>query len=183
MRQHVLTKIISTKPVTVTVPDKPITIGQECIGKHSLNVHTQLRRLVTKLCPHVELKIYFRSARKMSSLFRIQDSTPFALRLKVVYCYTCAGCDASYIGKTSRHLHTRICEHLGISARTSRPWKIPVFSATREHICSVRPSAESFTILTSGISDMDILTREALLIRELRPSLNGNVGQLELVLY
>ena len=30
---------------------------------------------------------------------------------------------------------------------------------------------------------MDILIREALLIRELRPSLNGNVGLLELVLY
>ena len=53
----------------------------------------------------------------------------------------------------------------------------------RKHNCSVRPSTESFPILTSGISNMDILTCEALLIKELRPSLNGNVGQLELVLH
>ena len=72
--------------------------------------------------------------------------------------------------------------HLGISAITSRPLKTPVLSAIREHICSVRPSAESFTILTSVISDMNILTCDDLLIRELRPSLNGNDGQLELVL-
>ena len=104
----------------------------------------------------MELKIYFRNARTMSSLFCIKDSTPFALRSKVVYCYMCAGCDASYIGKTSRYLRTRICEHLGKSAITSRPLKASVFSAIREHNCFVRPSAESFTLLTSGISDMDI---------------------------
>ena len=177
-----LRKIFQPKPVTVTVPGRPITIGLQYIGKNSLNVRAPLRRLVTKLYSNKELKIYFRSAQKMSSLFCIKDSTPFALRSKVVFCYTCAGCDASYIRKTSRHLHTRICEHLGILA-ISRSLKTPVFSAIREHNCSVRPSDESFTILTSGISDMDILTREALLIRELKPSLNGNVGQLELVLY
>ena len=65
---------------------------------------------------------------------------------------------------------------VSISAITSRPLKTPVLSVTREHICSVGPSAEFFTILTSGISDIDILTRKALLVRELRPSLNGKVG-------
>ena len=165
------------------MPGRPITIGLLHSGKHSLNVRAPLRCLVTKFYTHVELKIYFRSARKISSLFRIKDSTPFALRSKVVYCYTCAICDVSYIEKISRHQHTRICEHLGIAAITPRPLKTPVFSAIREHYCSVGPSAESFTILTSGISDMNILTREALLIREWRPSLNGNVGQREIVLY
>ena len=177
-----LQKIFQPKPVTVTVPGRPITIGLQYIRKHSLNVRAQLRRLATKFYTYVELKIDFRSARKVSSLFRIKDSTPFVLRSKVVYCYKCAGCDASYIRKTSQH-HTRICEHLGISAITSRLLKSPVFSAIREHNFSVRPSAESFTILTSGISDIDILTREALLIKELKQSLNGNVRQLELILY
>ena len=92
-----LRKIFQPEPAIVTVPGRPITIGQQCIGKHSLNVRAELRRLVTKFYPHVELKIYFHSARKMLSLFHIKDSTPFALRSKVVYCYTCAGCDASYI--------------------------------------------------------------------------------------
>ena len=140
--------------------------------------------IVTKFYLYVELKIYFRSVRKMSSLFRIKNSTLFALRLKIVYCYTGAGCDASYIGKTSRHLHTCICEHLGISAISSRPLKTPVFSTIYVNIFVLlyRPSAESFRILTSGKSDMDILTREALLIRELRPSFNNNMRQFELVL-
>ena len=178
-----LRKTLQPSPTKLTVPRLPIMIGLPYIGKHSLNIRAQLQRWVARYYPHVDLKVYFRCARKMSSLFKCKDTTPFALRSKVVYCYTCASCDASYIGKTSRHLHTRICEHLGISSATSKPLKTPVFSAIREHQCSARPSAECFKVLTSGSSDMDILTREALLIRERKPSLNGNLGQLDLVLF
>ena len=94
-----LRKIFQPKPVTVTMSGRPITIELQYIGKHSLNVRAQLRRLVIKFYSQVELKIYIRSAWKMSLLFPIKDSTPFARRSKVVYCYMCAGCDAATLDK------------------------------------------------------------------------------------
>ena len=33
------------------MPDRPITIGLQYVGKHSLNVRAQSRRLVTKFYP------------------------------------------------------------------------------------------------------------------------------------
>ena len=38
---------------------------------------------------------------------------PFHLRSRVVYQFTCAGCNACYVGETFRHISTRIREHLG----------------------------------------------------------------------
>ena len=35
------------------------------------------------------------------------------LKSSVVYKFTCAGCGSRYVGETSRHLSTRIKEHLG----------------------------------------------------------------------
>ena len=46
-----LQKIFHPKPVTLTVPDRPITIGLQYVGKHSLNVRAQSRRLVSKFYP------------------------------------------------------------------------------------------------------------------------------------
>ena len=40
-------------------------------------------------------------------------SIPKFLQSYVVYQFTCAGCNACYIGKTKSHLKTRIEEHLG----------------------------------------------------------------------
>ena len=40
------------------------------------------------------------------------DSVPQGLCSPVVYNFSCAGCNASYIGETTRHLCTRSREHL-----------------------------------------------------------------------
>ena len=45
-------------------------------------------------------------------MFSVKDPVPFDLRSRVVYKFLCAGCNASYIGETSRHLSTRVREHL-----------------------------------------------------------------------
>ena len=42
-----------------------------------------------------------------------KDSIPKFLQSYVVYQFTCAGCNACYIGETSSHLKTRIEEDLG----------------------------------------------------------------------
>ena len=49
------------------------------------------------------------------SLFRFKDRFSNLMCSNVIYKYTCSGCDATYYGKTKRHLIVRCREHLGIN--------------------------------------------------------------------
>ena len=52
---------------------------------------------------------------------------------KIVYfCLQC--CSASYVGQTTRHLHARISEHLGISPVTGKHSTNPAISSIVSHI-------------------------------------------------
>ena len=46
----------------------------------------------------------------VGNMFSVEDRTPVALKSMVVYQFSCAGCNSSYIGETSRHFSTRIME-------------------------------------------------------------------------
>ena len=48
------------------------------------------------------------------------------MRSGVVYLLKCRCCSASYVGQTTRHLHTRISKHLGVSPITWKPSSSPV---------------------------------------------------------
>ena len=45
-------------------------------------------------------------------MFSVKDPVPVEFRSNVVYKFTCASCNSCYVGETSRHLSTRIREHL-----------------------------------------------------------------------
>ena len=49
---------------------------------------------------------------KIGSFFNLKDLRPQHLLSNVVYKFTCASCNASYIGETARHFSTRVNEHL-----------------------------------------------------------------------
>ena len=40
--------------------------------------------------------------------FSVKDSVPQSLRSRVVYKFSCDGCNASYFGKTTRHICVRV---------------------------------------------------------------------------
>ena len=78
-------------------------------------------------------------------------------------CLRDANC--TYIGKTVRHLTTRVKEH-----GTSN-------SAIKDHLqacqtCHSKFSCEQFSIVDSGHSDFEISIKEALHIKRKRPKLN-----------
>ena len=88
---------------------------------------------------------------------------PKLFQSNVVYCITCSGCDALYVGQTSRHLTTRLDEH----SRKGTP------VATHFEQCGV-PRSEirrAVTLLDRSLS-IDSLTLEALYINEMQPSIN-----------
>ena len=58
----------------------------------------------------MDIKLVF-SSFKIGNLFGVKDPNSW-LRLRVVYKFACAGCNACYVGETTRHFSTRVCEHL-----------------------------------------------------------------------
>ena len=107
----------------------------------------------------------------------MKDFDPQSLRSRVVYKFQCASCNACYIGETTRHLSTRIREHL-VSDKSSHIYKHLQESETCKNSCS----AESFTILDYATSKFQIKIKEALYIKWDNPSLNGQLKQLDLSL-
>ena len=96
------------------------------------------------------------------------------MRSGVVYLFKCQCCSASYVGQTTRHLHTRISEQLGISPITGKPSSSPVMSSIFSHLNSTGHSAnfDDFEILSSCSDTCELMIHESLLISKLKPSLN-----------
>ena len=110
-------------------------------------------------------------------MFSVKDSMPQSLRSRVVYKFTCTGCNACYIGQTTRHICTRVHEHL-MSDKASHVYKHLQSSRTCRDSCS----AESFTILDSAASSFQVRIKEALYIKWEIPTLSQQLRHLDLPL-
>ena len=119
-------------------------------------------------------------------MFRFKDTVPLPLMSSLVYKYVCNRCQSVYIGKTSRHLSTRISEHMGVSYRTSVPLTSPPFSAIRNHTdhnhTNYTISPDEFTIIDRAPTDFQLLKKESILIKQIQPNLN-NMESLTLKIY
>ena len=126
-----------------------------------------------KFYPQVKLRVVFKSANIMKRLFSHKDKVPSDLRAGVIYKYECGCCNATYVGKCSRHLTARINEHLGRSPRTGNYLAKPPYSAIREHLETAghRIRKENFSVLASSPDDTELLIMEALFHREIKPNL------------
>ena len=138
-------------------------------GSHSL----QIRNQITRLC-NLNIRFVFRSSTRISSFFPFKDKVPKLMRSGVVYLFKCRCCSVSYVDHTTRHLHTRISEHLGISPITGKPSSSPVMSSIFSHLNSTSHSAnfDDFEILSSCSDTCELMIHESLLISKLKPSLN-----------
>ena len=108
----------------------------------------------------------------------VKGPIPSDLRARVVYKFSCAGCTASYVGETVRHLATRVNEHL-VSDRTSH---------IRKHLesneaCSRLCSKKCFQVLDSAATEFALRIKEAIHIKREHPSLNSQVKHVNLKLY
>ena len=161
-------------------------VGLPFWGKSSDSLRRSLKTIVRKFLPHRDLIVYFKPGRRVANFFHNKDFTPTGLRSRVVYEFTCASCHASYVGQTTRHLKHRVAEHLGVSHLTGRPMRSPPHSSIRDHCCQCQGadcSIKDFKILASASSSLELLIKERLLIERRHPSLNGNSGALELLLF
>ena len=78
-----------------------------------------------------------------------------------MYQIKCSSCDACYVGQTSRHLITRIKKHANSNL-------------VGEHFrkCNVEELMENVLIITSARAITQLMIREALAIKTIKPFLN-----------
>ena len=143
-------------------------------GSHSLQIHTQINRVCNAAYPYLKIRFVFRSSTRIFSFFPFKDKVPKFLRSGVVYLFKCRCCSASYVGQTTRHLHTGISEHLGITPITGKPSSSPVMSSIFSHLNTTGLSAnfDDVKILCSRSDSCELMIHESLLISKLKPSLN-----------
>jgi hypothetical protein len=85
----------------------------------------------------------------------------------------------------TRHLHTRVSEHLGITPITDKQCKNPpqsrIFSrlTSKGHTASI----DDFEILASCSDDQELLIHESFLISKMKPSLNVQGSSIPLHLF
>ena len=122
----------------------------------------------------------------MRAFFNFKDRVPTDLVSHIIYKFTCADCNASYLGETTRHYVIRTCEHLNISPFTKKPAHNIPTSVTKhitENKCFYNDS-DSFEIITHCRgSNFRQKIQESLLIARDNPSINGQIRSVKLELF
>ena len=132
-----LDKVFHPEAVSHSVPKKVVYFSLPFTGTHSLHIRTQISRLCSSAFPQLNIRCVFRPTQRLSHLFTFKDRIPKGLRSCVVYQFQCRCCSASYVGQKVRHLHTRVSEHLGISALTGKASSNPKPSSILQHLNSL----------------------------------------------
>ena len=104
---------------------------------------------------------------KLRNMFRVKDSVPQGLRSRLVCKFSSAGCNASYIGETTRHICTRFRELL-LPDKSSHVYK----HLQSLGICRDSCPEESFTTPDSAASGFQVKIKDALYIKWEIPNLN-----------
>ena len=81
------------------------------IGSYSKSTEKKIYELCKTFCKNTNVKIVS-SSFKLQDLFCSKGYLPVPLKSPAVYKFTCARCQSCSIGKTKRHLPTRIKERL-----------------------------------------------------------------------
>ena len=97
------------------------------IGKYSEQVQKKITKLCKQYCKENNVKIVF-TLFKISNCFSIKDAILYSLKSFLVYKFICAWCKSCYIGKTCRHLITRIDKHI---KKIKNPMFFNIYTAKR----------------------------------------------------
>ena len=114
---------------------------------------------------------------QIGNMFGVKDLIPRGLRTCVVYKFLCAGCIAYYVRETSRHLSTRVREHL-VSDRTSHIFK-HLYNSPQ---CRTPCSDEYFSILDHASTTFQLKIKDVIHIQWEQPILNHQLHHVNLKL-
>ena len=107
---------------------------------------------------------------KIGSLFSTKDLVNPILKSNVIYKFTCSSCNASYIGETTRHLQTRMDEHL----KYKKDSHVNIH-LSKKRSCKASNNYDSFSILDYASTEWQLKLKEGLHISWENPDLNKQV--------
>ena len=85
------------------------------VGDFSRAANKKLVNLVRRCCTeNIDARFSFDTF-KLGQYFSTKDPVPKSLISHVIYHFSCAGCNACYVGETTRHFEKRVDEHLGLT--------------------------------------------------------------------
>ena len=184
-----LNKMYTKKETVHTVPKKDFLIVLPFLGSISGKVRNELMKSFKELSQAFNIKIIFKSSRKMSSFFSYKDSLPKSLLSGIIYQFQCAGCNLRYIGSTKRYFEKRLEEHLHKSALTGKSLSGMQMFTPMHHVrtkCrheSPCMGREDFKVIGREQNPFLLLIKESLFIYKLRPELNNNDACVPLKLF
>ena len=182
-------KIHENKLPVHTVPKKEVMVVLPFLGSTSWLVKKDLTRVFRNILPFCKLKIVFKISNRVSSYFSFKDKLPVALDSHVIYKYTCASCNVSYIGCTKRYWEKRLEEHTHISALTGGPLSGLQIYAPHQHVRTAKcsPSArvhrEDFEFIGRESNNYLLQVKESIFIYKHKPVLNGDQRSVPLYLF
>ena len=136
------------------------------IGHFSKTTKQKLKKVCDQFCKDLSLKIVF-TPFKVGDLFSVKDAIPKLQKSFIVYKFVCPGCNACYIGETTRHLSTRIEEHL------KKDKKSHIFQHLDENRhCKSLSKPDCFQFIDSASSKFRLKLKETMHITWTKPSLN-----------
>ena len=125
------------------------------IGHFSVVTQKKIRHFMKSYCNDLDIQLVF-SSFKISNLFGVKGPIPGGLRSRVVYKFACAGCNACYVGETTRNFSTRVREHL-VSDKASHISHLQNSEHFRA-LCSV----DCFHILDHASTSFQLRIKEAI---------------------
>ena len=134
---------------------------------------SKIKRMCQKYKIDMDVRLAFQSF-KLKNMLDTKD--PLPLKSFVVYKFICARCNACYVGYTTRHLTTRIHEHL--NDKQSHIHKHLRSNNAYFEICD----ASCFTVVDSANTEYELKIREAIQIQWLRPTINKQIKSYKLSL-
>ena len=141
----------------------------------NLKITKELNLLMHRFYPHINLNIVFKNNFTIKSFFPYKDVIPTFMLSNIVYKYSCEQCNAAYYGETTRHLKTRVAEHIGIHPRTGKTNPNPLHSSIRNHQSKTghQIKEENFKVIYKAKNEYeDVRIAESILISKDKPELN-----------
>ena len=88
----------------------------------------------------------------------------------MVYKFNCGGCNATYIGETTRHFTTHVTKHLEMDKESH------IYKHIRAHPeCMQASDTSCFSILDQARTQFQLKMKEGMFIQWEKPSLNNQV--------
>ena len=181
-----LNKLFEKKKIFHTVPKLDLMIVLPFLGSTSWKVKNDLIKTLKKNVPFCNLRIVFKSGKRLASFFSFKDKFPESLVSGVIYQYTCAKCNLSYVGCTKRFWETRLQEHTHVSALTGKSLHGMLMFAPMQHAragCHERVKRGDFKIIGHEKDHYLLQLKESIIISTSRPQLNGNLASVPLHLF